>query len=316
MVRRGSGVRVPFRASRAMNTPASVVIPTLGRPGQLAGCLDSLAACDPAPAEVIVVDQGAAADALEIARRVSGDQVTVVEDKGRGAARARNRGAKAARHDLVLFTDDDCRPAPEWLAAAAELHARYPDAILTGRVIAVGDPARVPSTRDDPQPQDHTGTRDCSVLFSNNMVVSRAALLSFGGFDERFPTAGGEDNDLCYRWLRSGRPLRYEPGLVVGHDDWRSPAQLEDLRLEYGRTQGMFYAKHLRAGDIRILEFIAHHALAAARGRLRARIYPLRAAGPHRRAPLAGQFVADVRARVTWVNPGESSAPASPRRAR
>ena len=36
-----------------------------------------------------------------------------------GASRARNAGWRAARHSLVAFTDDDCRPQPGWLDALA-----------------------------------------------------------------------------------------------------------------------------------------------------------------------------------------------------
>jgi len=42
-------------------------------------------------------------------------------------------------------------------------------------------------------------------LYTNNAVMSRSAVLEFGAFDEDFETA--EDNDLCYRWLKSGRRL-------------------------------------------------------------------------------------------------------------
>jgi glycosyltransferase involved in cell wall biosynthesis len=36
---------------------ASVVVRTIGRPQLLRACLESIAACDPRPAEIVVVDQ-------------------------------------------------------------------------------------------------------------------------------------------------------------------------------------------------------------------------------------------------------------------
>ena len=78
----------------------------------------------------------------------------------------------------------------------------------------------------------------------------RGAVLE-GGFDELFgPAEAAEDNEFCYRWLRSGGSLRYEPSLVVWHHDWRSPRELERLYVRYARGQGFFYAKHLRRGDL------------------------------------------------------------------
>jgi GT2 family glycosyltransferase len=113
----------------------------------------------------------------------------------------------------------------------------------------------VPAIKDDPAPLDYTGRSDYNALYTNNAVMSRSAVLEFGGFDERFETA--EDNDLCYRWLTAGRTLRYEPRLVVWHHDWRTPEEMMRLYEAYGRGAGRFYAKHLRGGDLRMLRFLA-----------------------------------------------------------
>jgi GT2 family glycosyltransferase len=94
------------------------------------------------------------------------------------------------------------------------------------------------------------------VLYPANMVASRNALQEIGGFDERAGLLVAEDNDLCYRWLVAGRPFRYEPQLVVWHHDWRSPAQLVRTHVAYARAQGAFYAKHLHAGDRRVLPML------------------------------------------------------------
>jgi GT2 family glycosyltransferase len=90
-----------------------------------------------------------------------------------------------------------------------------------------------------------------------------------GGFDERFgPAEAAEDNEFCYRWLRAGGELVFEPALVVWHHDWRSPEQLEELYVRYARGQGFLYAKHLRAGDLHMLRWIARDLYWAGRGAL------------------------------------------------
>ncbi len=47
----------------------------------------------------------------------------------------RNRGWQEARGALIAFTDDDCRPAPGWLARSLDAHAQVPGAavVLEGR---------------------------------------------------------------------------------------------------------------------------------------------------------------------------------------
>ena len=83
----------------------------------------------------------------------------------------------------------------------------------------------MPSIKEDAAPQDYTGTMEYGVLCTDNTVMSRSGRLEIGAFDERFETA--EDNDLCYRWLKAGRGLRFEPRLAVWHHDWRTPTEMK-----------------------------------------------------------------------------------------
>jgi GT2 family glycosyltransferase len=237
--------------------PVSVVVPTIGRADLLEGCLASIARCSPRAMEVLVVDQGGGA-VNDVVGRHAPLGMRLLRCDGRGIARGTNQGLREAVSTHVLVTHDDCTVPPEWVAVAAR-HARAtPDAIVTGRVLPGGDPAAVPSTKTDSVAYDFTGSPSYGVLYPANMVVPRAGVLAIGGFDER-PSlqVAAEDNDLCYRWLTSGRPMRFEPELVVTHHDWRSPDQLERLYVAYGRGQGAFYAKHLVAGDGRIPRLIA-----------------------------------------------------------
>jgi GT2 family glycosyltransferase len=255
--------------------PLTVIVPTIGRPQQLRDCLESVSRCRPRAAEVLVVDQSGGDAVAEVVRDFAPVGARVVRSAERGVGRARNLGLSEARHDVVLITDDDCTVADDWIRTAWELMARNPCALFTGRVLPEGDPTSVPSTIDDPVARKYTSERVATVLFPNNMACSRAQALALGGFDDRVLFA--EDNDFCYRWLRAGYELHYEPGLVVWHHDWRSPEELERLYAAYGEGHGRFYAKHLRTGDLTMLRFLAGDlyavlravAMAAVRGRPR-----------------------------------------------
>jgi len=236
--------------------PVSVVVPTVGRLDLLERCLRSVLACVPPAADVVVVDQSGAGDVAALVAGLDDATVRAVPDRGRGTARAMNVGLAAARHDTVLVTHDDCTVEPDWVGKGAALAAEHPGAILTGRVLPPEDATYVPSTKTDPEPHDYTGTVTSGLLYPANMVASRGALQEIGGFDERPGLLVAEDNDLCYRWLVDGRPFRYEPELVVWHHDWRTPAQLVRTHVAYARAQGAFYAKHLHAGDRRVLPML------------------------------------------------------------
>jgi GT2 family glycosyltransferase len=99
------------------------------------------------------------------------------------------------------------------------------------------------------------------------MACDRDAVLAAEGFDERFgPGEAAEDNEFCYRWLKAGGSLRYEPSLVVSHHDWRSPEELARLYVRYACGQGFFYAKYLRRRDATMVRWIARDLYWALRG--------------------------------------------------
>ena len=237
---------------------ASVLIPTVGRVELLGACIRSVLDCEPGPNEVIVVDQSGGPAVHELVRALGAvDRVHVINDAGRGIARATNAGLAAASAPTVFVTHDDCTVAKDWIKVGIELMDRHPRAILTGRVLPPDGSRYVPSTIADPEPRDWTGTVAIGALYPANMVVDRVALLDFGAFDE-LPglSRAAEDNDLCYRWLTAGRSLRYEPALVVWHQDWRSPQELIRTHIAYAHGQGALYAKYLVAGDRRILPLL------------------------------------------------------------
>jgi GT2 family glycosyltransferase len=290
---------------------ASVVIPTAGRPQLVAACVASVEACRPAPAEVLVVDQSGGP---EVAAALAGSGARVVACAGRGIALGVNTGLRAARHDVVLVTNDDCTVAADWVDVAwRHLRAR-PHGLVSGRVLPGGEGAFVPSVRDDPQPRDFSGELSFGALYAGNMAFDRREALALGGFDERRTLRlAAEDNDFGYRWLRAGRPLAYEPAMTVWHHDWRTPPELARRWAEYARGQGALYAKHLHAGDRWILRRVASDLRAALRAELRGLLRREPRASDERRAALYWLPVGLVEGWVESVSLARSS-PSSRRR--
>ena len=92
----------------------SVIVPVRNGEKVIHGCLDALSAQD-LPAsdyEVIIVDDGSTDDTAEVVRRYPG--VRLIQQPPAGPATARNRGIAATQGDIILFTDADCRPKPDW----------------------------------------------------------------------------------------------------------------------------------------------------------------------------------------------------------
>ena len=107
--------------SRRQSKPlVSVVVPTvLERTEGLIRCLDSVLASVNVEIDLIVVDNRP----LQIdVPEITPDRyrsVRVVHEPKRGISAARNAGVRAARGDIVAFTDDDVEVTPWWLSALA-----------------------------------------------------------------------------------------------------------------------------------------------------------------------------------------------------
>jgi glycosyltransferase involved in cell wall biosynthesis len=130
------------------------------------------------------------------------------------AARQRNVAWRAGSAPVVLFTDDDCRPPPDWVERMAAAVDRHPGAVVQGAVRP--DPVEehllyaAPHARslrvDPPVPWGQ-----CA-----NIAYPRAVLERLGGFDEGFARAG-EDADLALRAIEAGVAYVGAPEALTFH---------------------------------------------------------------------------------------------------
>ena len=225
-----------------MRPDVSVIIPTNRPPATLEPCLLALVA-QSLPLErfeVLVINDGATHDLSVLAQRMRthGLQLRVCDVTKGGPGAARNHGAGEAVGDLLVFTDDDCVPEREWLAAFAAAALQHPKALLGGHVfnLLTHRPASEASQvlveflyayyNSDPL--------DARFFTSNNIAASRTAFLAHGGFDPAFTLNAGEDRDMCARWHELGDRLVSVPGARIGH--------AHDLQLR------RFWMQHYRYG--------------------------------------------------------------------
>jgi 4a-hydroxytetrahydrobiopterin dehydratase len=85
---------------------ASVIVPTKGRPAELARALGSLLAQDEPGWEAIVVDDGGG-EGIAGAEALGDERIVAVASPGRGQTEARNAAIARARGELVCWLDDD-----------------------------------------------------------------------------------------------------------------------------------------------------------------------------------------------------------------
>ena len=116
--------------------PASVLLPTRGRPRLARDAIESILAGTLRPAELIVVDQSAEPDAGLAALADEGRApVRYLPSRSRGLPRARNEALAAAGSPVVAVTDDDVLAEPGWLEQLVRgLAQGGPGTVLTGAV--------------------------------------------------------------------------------------------------------------------------------------------------------------------------------------
>ena len=214
----------------------SVVIPTRGRAELLPGVLEALEAQrGVGPFEVVVVDD-ASTDATprELERLQGTSTIRLVvrrQARQRGPAAARNVGWRAAGAPLIAFTDDDCRPAPDWLAG---LVRNLADADLV-QGCTLPDPTQMWQVR--PFSRTIITDKEWGFYETCNVAYRKEALERVGGFDEGFRRPFGEDTDLAWRVKDTGGRSVFESDAIVYHAVW--PQSFLDHLRDLPRREGI-----------------------------------------------------------------------------
>jgi glycosyltransferase involved in cell wall biosynthesis len=246
-----------------LSTPRfSIVIPTYQRPEGLRNCLSGILALT-APRdsfEVIVVDDGSAADPAYVVETFRGDlDLTLVrQPENRGPASARNAGAARAVGDYLLFIDDDCIPTRDWLERLGSHLAANP-------ACAVGGACRNSLTEslysaaqqmlmDYLYEYYNRDARHAGFCPTNNLAVPRQAFLELGGFDTTFRFAAGEDREFSARWTGRGAGLVFVHDTPVYHQHVMGLRAFLRMHFHYGRGARRFRRRQSADGVHRAFE--------------------------------------------------------------
>jgi Glycosyl transferase family 2 len=197
----------------------SVVVASHSRPLRLRWLLNALhdQTLDRSLWEVVVChDSGAETEALLREHPLAAAGVLRHTSGPAGTARPgvnRNRALALARAPTLVFTDDDCRPPPGWLAAVRAAVARHPGAIVQGPVASDDDEAvmlRSPYPRTQQFSDVPRVWAECC-----NIAYPRELVESLGAFVEDWLV--GEDTDLNLRALAAGASYVGDPAMLTRH---------------------------------------------------------------------------------------------------
>lgn len=200
----------------------AVCVITFRRAELLDGLIGALAPqLDRAGARMVIVDNDPDRSAEAVVRRRAdaGVPVQYAAEPRPGIPVARNRALQvAADVEVVVFTDDDVRPAAGWLDALLDVHAATGADVVTGPVRFVFDGVTPRWAAGAHCFRDRAPTSDDPAGWpaTNNVLIRRRVLDDHGiAFDEGYGMAGGSDTQLFRRIGRAGGRFAWADEAVV-----------------------------------------------------------------------------------------------------
>ncbi|MFQ5531422.1 MAG: glycosyltransferase, partial [Candidatus Nanoarchaeia archaeon] len=172
-------------------------------------------------------------------------------------ARARNIGVENSKGEIIAFIDDDAYPKEDWLTLA-EKEFKNKD------IVAVGGPSFPPKNSTFFQKVSNkvyelsskkTGPRygraprqEIDDWPTCNFFVRKKDFEKTRGFDEKY--WGGEDTQICYSLLKTGKRMVYIPGMIIYHHPRKSLGKHVKQTLFWGMWRGFFMRIHKQSRQL------------------------------------------------------------------
>jgi len=230
----------------------TVIVCTYNRCQSLAEALGSVASSalpDSVEWEVLVVDNNSRDQTRAVVEEVSGrypGRFRYLFESRQGLSNARNAGIRAARGEIVVFTDDDVTVDPLWLQNLTVPLSGSQWAGAGGRIrlggdfepplwLALSGPFNLGGTLVQFDLGDQEGVLE-RAPFGANMAFRKIMFEKYGAFRSDLDRCGKSligngDTELGERLMAAGERLCYVPSAVVHH-----PVQKERLRKKYFRS--------------------------------------------------------------------------------
>jgi GT2 family glycosyltransferase len=183
--------------------------------------------------ELVIVDNARDHATWEACSSFSGRLPIFYEVCARpGKTAALNHGITRVRGNLVVLTDDDVLPGPNWLAECVRGSGRWPNHVLFGGRVQAEWPGIPPTFEMDPEfgrwtyticdPSLAEGPCNSFLPVGPNMAVRRRIFEEGTRFNEALGPRGGsyamgDETEFILRLRRLGHDAVFLPGAVLRH---------------------------------------------------------------------------------------------------
>ena len=241
----------------ALSAPEiSLIICTRNRGAKLQRCLDAIEKIQTTCCfELVVIDNNSTDETFSlVSQQAKKSKIPMrwyLETK-KGTGAARNTGAAVATAEILVYLDDDCYPAEDFIDQYQLIFAQAPELGFVGGRVELYDPTDLPITILTYTQERFFAAQErlsAGEIISANMGIRRSAFNDVNGWDEMFGAGTEfpcEDLDIAARILCSGWPGKYDPRPVVyHHHERKTQADANKLMASYDAGRGGFYGKCL-----------------------------------------------------------------------
>jgi GT2 family glycosyltransferase len=231
-------------------TQATVAVCTRNRPQDLKRCLEAFMTLPNHGQEFLIVDNCPSDDSSQKVSADFGERVRYVREDRPGLNVARNRALQEARHEIVVFNDDDAVPDTGWLAALLSNFSEPKVMCVTGLTMPLQLETKAQEWFEKYSPfgrgfhrRFFYGTPTIAFKAGHvgagaNMALRKSVLEKVGPFDESLdagtPTYSGGDTEMFARILSAGYHIVYEPAALSWHRHRRTWQELRKTAFGYG----------------------------------------------------------------------------------
>lgn len=198
---------------------ASIIIPMYNAENKIQELIEALSKQKEKGFEVIIVDDGSTDNSVVVLKKIRINfPLKLIKQKNSGPAVARNKGAKNAKADIIIFLDSDCVPKEDFVKKIIEpfkdreivgVQGEYETKnkeFLTARYVGYEM-----HYRHEPMKKmeriDHIATYACAYRKKE-----------FGeGFLSIFKKANMEDVEFSYRLAEKNKKMVFQPEAIVKH---------------------------------------------------------------------------------------------------
>jgi len=197
----------------------SVIIPAFNAEKTIGNCLASLMDQDyKGETEIIVIDDGSTDSTPDIVSHY--EKAQLIRQKNAGPAAARNKGAAGARGEIILFTDSDCVPEPDWISEMLRpFHENREVAGVKGAYKTRQREITARFVQLEYEDKYNYMLKDRYIDFIDTYSAGfrHNIFIEMNGYDTAFPVACAEDVELSYRMSNKGYKMVFNPEAVVYH---------------------------------------------------------------------------------------------------